>query len=408
MTNSLPLLRLHPIPYPLHPIPYPLPRMEDDLKVLIVDDDTVDRMLVRRSLKNAGMNVSFSEAENCAQALQILAHESFECIFVDYQLPDRDGLSLVQCIRELNIKSPIVALTGHGDEQIAVDLMKAGASDYLTKSRISPESLSQILRNAVRIYRAEAEIVMQRADFIAHLTHDLRTPLVAADMMLKLFKKAAFGALPPEMEPPLTAMIRSNQNLLDMVNILLEVNCYEAGEKILTPIVCNMWQICQEVIQELEPLAQDKGLELKLTVIGDTPDANDKLLVMGDCQEIRRMITNLVGNSLKFTEEGSVELRLQLAPPRAEDPPTITGWVTLDVQDTGLGMSAEQQANIFHRYRKGSHKQAGSGLGLHLAQRIVTVHQGTIQVNSTVGHGSLFTIHLPLHTDTLPTCSDNN
>ncbi len=390
--------------------------MEDKLKVLIIDDDLVDRMLIQRSLKNAGLKVLFNEAEDCGSALQILESQTFDCIFVDYQLPPgeacpsviQDGLTLVQHLRQLKIKSPIVALTGHGDEQIAVDLMKAGATDYLTKSRISPESLSQILRNAVRVYRAEAEVAMQRADFIAHLTHDLRTPLVAADLMLKLFIKGAFGELPPQMGQPVTAMIRSNQNLLDMVNTLLEVNCYEAGEKILTPIVCNMWEICQEVIKELQPLAEDKCLELKLTVIGDTLEANDQLLVMGDCQEIRRMITNLVGNSLKFTDSGCVELCLQLAPPKVEDPPTVTGWVTLGVQDTGMGMSLEQQATIFQRYRKSSHKQAGSGLGLHLVQRIVTVHQGTIQVSSEVGRGSLFTIHLPLHIDTHRTCGDED
>ena len=375
--------------------------MEDQLKVLIVDDDLVDRMHIKRSLKNAGMTVSCTEAENCTQALQILETEPFDCIFVDYQLPDRDGLSLVQSIRKLNIKYPIVALTGHGDEQIAVDLMKAGATDYLTKSRISPESLAQILRNTVRIYRAEAETALQRADFISHLTHDLRTPLVAADLMLKLFTKGAFGALPPAMEQPLTSMIRSNRNLLDMVNILLEVNCYEAGAKVLTPIICSMWEICEEIIQELQPLAQDKGLELKLTVIGDTLKVNDQLLVVGDYQELRRMMTNLVGNSLKFTDQGCVALWLKLAPPRAEDPLSITGWVTLGVQDTGLGMSIEQQATIFHRYRKGNHKQSGSGLGLHLVQRIVTVHQGIIQVTSEVGQGSLFTIDLPLHIPSL-------
>jgi two-component system, sensor histidine kinase and response regulator len=388
--------------------------MEDDLEVLIIDDDVVDRMLIQRSLKTAGMKVSFIEAEDCGSALQIVAAQTFDCIFVDYQLPPgaacpvgvQDGLTLVQHLRQLNIKSPIVALTGHGDEQIAVNLMKAGASDYLTKSRISPESLSQILRNAVRVYRAEAETAMQRDDFIAHLTHDLRTPLVAADMMLKLFTKGAFGQLPPEMSQPLTAMVHSNQNLLDMVNTLLEVHCYEAGAKILTPIVCNIWEIAQAAIQELEPLAQDRGLELKLTVSGNTEGANDRLLVMGDCQEIRRMMTNLVGNSLKFTNQGCVELRLQLAPPRSEDPPTVTGWVTLDVQDTGLGMSLEQQATIFQRYRKSSHKQAGSGLGLHLVHRIVTAHQGTIQVSSEVGQGSVFTIQLPLHVDTHRRCED--
>ncbi len=387
--------------------------MEDDLKVLVIDDDLVDRMLVRRSLKNAGMKVSFADAETCAEALQVLAHSLFDCIFIDYQLPSgigcppgiRDGLSLVSGIRELGVKCPIVALTGHGDEQIAADMIKAGATDYLTKSRISPESLSQILRNAIRVYRAEAETAMQRADFIAHLTHDLRTPLVAADMMLKLFKKSAFGELPPEMEPPVTAMIRSNQNLLDMVNILLEVHCYEAGEKVLTHIVCNVWEICQEAIQELEPLANDKGLKLQ-SVVGDDTHAADvgaaaalrhRLLVMGDCQELRRMITNLVGNSLKFTEEGSVKLHLQIVPPRAEDPAAVTGWVQLTIADTGVGMSPEHQASIFQRYRKGSHKQSGSGLGLHLVHRIVTIHQGRIQVDSTVGQGSIFTIDLPLY-----------
>ena len=203
------------------------------------------------------------------------------------------------------------------------------------------------------------------------------------------------------MVEPITAMIRSNQNLLDMVNILLEVNCYEAGAKILTPIVCNMWEICQEIIQELQPLAQSKSLELKLTLIGDKLDPHDQLLVMGDSQELRRMITNLVGNSLKFTDEGCVELALQLAPPSSEDPPTVTGWVTLALRDTGIGMSIEQQSTIFQRYRKGSHKQSGSGLGLHLVHRIATIHQGTIQVDSEVGQGSLFTVHLPLNLVTL-------
>ena len=386
--------------------------MEDELKILIVDDDLVDRMLIKRSLKNAGMKVSFVEAEDCTSALEILKHQTFDCIFVDYQLPTgqgcpvdiQDGLSLVQYIRELKINIPIVALTGQGDEQVAVALMKAGAADYLSKSRISPEALAQILRNAVRVYRAEAETALQRADFIAHLTHDLRTPLVAADLLLKLFTKGSFGELPSAMVEPITAMIRSNQNLLDMVNILLEVNCYEAGAKILTPIVCNMWEICQEVIEELQPLAQSKGLKLKLTVIGDTLDRHDKLLVMGDCQELRRMMTNLVGNSLKFTDEGYVELALQLAPPSPADPPTVTGWVTLALRDTGIGMSIEQQSTIFQRYRKGSHKQSGSGLGLHLVHRIATIHQGTIQVDSEVGQGSLFTVHLPLHFDTHRGC----
>lgn len=370
--------------------------MEDQLKVLIVDDDMVDRMLVQRSIKNAGMDVTFAEAETCAEALQVLERQNFDCIFVDYQLPDRDGLSLVQSIRHLNIKAPIVALTGQGDEQIAVELMKAGAIDYLSKARIAPDSLAQVLRNAVRIYRAEAEMALQRADFITHLTHDLRTPLVAADLMLKLFQKGTFGELPPDTSAPLTAMIRSNQNLLEMVNTLLEVNCYDAGAKVITPIVCQIWEISEEIVEELHAVASEKGLELKLTLI-DESLAAERMLVMGDTREIRRMITNLVGNSLKFTEAGYVELSVAIAPRQPEDSADIPGWVMLKVRDTGMGMSPEQQATIFQRYRKGSHKQAGSGLGLHLVQKIVTIHSGTICVDSIVGEGSVFTVYLPLH-----------
>jgi len=370
--------------------------MEEPLRVLIVDDDQIDRISVQRALKKAGMTVVCAEAEDCQQAIAVLKTETFDCIFVDYRLPDQDGLALVQAIRQLHIQSPIVVLTGQGDEQIAVELMKAGASDYLSKARISPEALAQVLRNAVRVYRAEAEMTMQRADFIAHLTHDLRTPLVAADMMFKLFQKKAFGSVPDAMRAPLTALIRSNQNLLDMVNTLLEVHCYEAGEKALTLVTCNMWEISQDVIQELQPIAQAKGIALKLSVFGEVPNTN-KLLVLGDCQEIRRMITNLVANSIKFTEEGHVDLRLGLAAASPEDLPTVIGWVTVDVQDTGLGMSSEEQSTIFQRFRKGSHKQSGSGLGLHLVQRIVSIHKGSIRVSSEIGQGSLFCIRLPLH-----------
>jgi len=372
--------------------------MEEALRVLIVDDDRVDRMIVQRALKQANLVVDCVEAEDCKQAMATLSQETFDCVFVDYRLPDQDGLALIQGIRQQKIQSPIIVLTGQGDEQIAVELMKAGASDYLSKSRISSESLSQVLRNAVRVYRAEAEMALQRADFIAHLTHDLRTPLVATDMMLKLFQKEAFGRIPEAMHSPLAALIRSNQNLLDMVNTLLEVHCYEAGEKALTLVTCNMWEISQEIIQELDPLAQDKGIELKLVVSEEISDPN-QILVLGDCQEVRRMVTNLVANSIKFTETGYVELRLGLSDAQPEDPLTVSGWVTIDVKDTGFGMSSEEQAGIFQRFRKGSHKQSGSGLGLHLVQRIVSIHKGMIQVTSVVGQGSLFSIRLPLYVE---------
>jgi two-component system, sensor histidine kinase and response regulator len=399
--------------------------MEEPLDILIVDDDEVDRMAVRRALIKSGIAVKVTEATTCAEAIALLAANLYDCTFVDYGLPDQNGLALVQCAVKLNVQHPLVVLTGQGDERIAVDLMKAGATDYLPKSLVTPANLAQILRNAIRLDRAEREALatskqlketnelllqqnrdleqqreqieiqnLQREDFISHLTHDLRTPLVAANIMFGLFEQNAFCPLSESMHEALDAMSRSNQNLLELVNTLLEVNRYESGNKALTMTECDMWDIMQAVVEELQPLARYKSIEL--AAISDVPHPKS-LKVLGDCQEIRRATANLVGNGLKFTDVGNVELKLGFEPAQIDDAVAMNGWVTIDVRDTGLGMSCEEQQTIFERFRTGKHRQAGSGLGLHLVARIVTTHSGTITVTSTPGQGSLFKVRLPAH-----------
>ncbi|PSB33212.1 PAS domain S-box protein [Chlorogloea sp. CCALA 695] len=129
--------------------------MDEIVKILVVDDDEVDRMAVKRCLSAAGVEMEWQEVTECSSAIAILKAQTFDCIFLDYLLPDGNGLELVQQLRALGITTPIVVLTGQGDERIAVEVMKAGAFDYLPKSRITPENLYQILRQAIRLYRAE-------------------------------------------------------------------------------------------------------------------------------------------------------------------------------------------------------------------------------------------------------------
>ncbi len=129
--------------------------MEETVTILMIDDDEVDRMAVRRALNAAGIKMNWSESHDCVGAIATLQQQEFDCVFLDYRLPDGDGLSLVQQIRGLGITTPLVVLTGQGDEQIAVQLMKAGACDYLSKDKISPQALYQILRQTLRVHRAE-------------------------------------------------------------------------------------------------------------------------------------------------------------------------------------------------------------------------------------------------------------
>jgi two-component system, sensor histidine kinase and response regulator len=403
--------------------------MEETLHILIVDDDEVDRMVVRRALLQSGLSLVLTEATTYAQAITLLETNVFDCTFLDYGLPDQNGLNLVQTARRLNIRHPLVVLTGQGDEKIAVDLMKAGATDYLAKSQISATNLVQILRNAIRIDRAERQILqynqqlqqnnellqqqnhdlaeqrtqieiqaLQQKDFIAHLTHDLRTPLIGANLMFDLFQKEAFGTLSPEMHDALNAMNRSNKNLLDLVNTLLEVYCYESGVKMLTLTTCNIWEIIQDVVAEHQPLAQHKSIILK--ALSDLAQPG-LCKILGDYQELRRMIANLVGNALKFTDDGSIEISLGFSPAVVNETVAINGWISIEIKDTGMGITAEEQTVIFDRFRTGNHRLAGSGLGLHLVQQIATAHAGTITVSSKIGKGSLFKVYLPAPTPQL-------
>ncbi|MEX0269566.1 ATP-binding protein [Leptolyngbyaceae cyanobacterium UHCC 1019] len=378
--------------------------MEEILKILVVDDDDVDRMAVRRALKTAGVEMALTEAVDCRSAIAALKNTAFDCIFLDYRLPDRDGLSLVKDLRQDNLRTPIVMLTGQGDEQLAVDLMKAGAADYLPKSKVSPDRLSRILRSAVRLYRLEQEaetakqqqeqLSRQREDFVYRLTHDLRTPLVAADRMLTLFKQDAFGEVSPDMTEAIAMMIHSNQNLLQMVNTILEVYRHDAGHKTLSFSPCNLKSILQAIVTELLPLAEEKGLSLTMQVI--PKEIGHPLSVMGDRLELRRLFTNLVGNAIKFTDVGSVELCLSGSSENYSQHSLIdTSWVKVEVKDTGSGISLEDQERLFERFRQGENKRSGSGLGLYLSRRIVEAHHGAIAAQSEPGKGSVFTVCLP-------------
>jgi signal transduction histidine kinase len=229
----------------------------------------------------------------------------------------------------------------------------------------------------------------QREDFVSRLTHDLRTPLVAADRMLNLFLQETFCKISPEMKKAIAAMRRSNNNLLEMVNTLLEVSRFEAGKKTMNFESCNMLSIVEEVIQELSPLAQERDLmlELKVNFLEQSEDASN---INGDRLELRRVVSNLIGNAIKFTDEGGVEVRLSDL--RSD---VGTSWVKLEVQDTGYGIAQEDQKTVFERFRQGKNKRSGSGLGLHLSNRIIETHGGEIKLDSEIGKGSLFTALLP-------------
>src|SRR5688500_469913 len=135
---------------------------EQGLRILVVDDDDVDRMAVKRALKSTGLDATVTEAENAETALRMLERQAFDCALLDYRMPGSDGLDVVRRAREKGLLTPFIMLTGFGDEQTAVELMKAGAADYIPKSSLTTERLAVSLRGVLRVH--QAEIDASRAD----------------------------------------------------------------------------------------------------------------------------------------------------------------------------------------------------------------------------------------------------
>jgi two-component system, sensor histidine kinase and response regulator len=360
-------------------------------RILAVDDTRDNLILVQTLLESEGYEIDL--VSDGATALQKVAQSPPDLILLDVMMPGMDGYEVTRRIRsnpDLNY-IPILLITAFHESSV-VEGLDAGADDFIRKPFDTDELLARV-RSLLRLKHSideQQKMTRQREDFVSRLTHDLRTPLVAADRMLALFQQEVFCKISPEMKQAIAVMIRSNQNLMQMVNTLLEVYRFEAGKKTLNLEKCDLKEIAQEVISELTPLAMEKSLTLKL----DTHQLNQGDhggLVFGDRLELRRVLNNFIGNAIKFTDTGGVEIRILETLPTK----TVQGEVLVEVADTGYGIAPEDQATIFERFRQGRNKRSGSGLGLHLSQRIVEAHGGKIELFSELGKGSIFTIRLP-------------
>jgi signal transduction histidine kinase len=367
-------------------------------KILVVDDSPDNVFLIKTILEEEGYTVS--TAENGISALAELKASPCDLVLLDLMMPGMDGYEVTKHIRgEMKLPQyiPILLITAHDAPNVAHGL-DLGADDFIRKPVTVDELLARV-RSLLRLKHSmdeRDEIARQREDFVSRLTHDLRTPLVAADRMLMLFQQGALGALSPQMQEVIVIMARSNINLLSMVNTLLEVYRFEAGRKTLAFQPVNLGRLLEEVTGELAPLAQDKALSLNLDF---TEESNT---VIGDRLELHRLFTNLIGNAIKFTNSGSITIRFTSQPQFDQNSQSqFSGksnsveYISIEIADTGPGIPPEEQATIFERFRQGSHKSSGSGLGLYLARRIVEAHQGIILLNSELDKGSVFIVLLP-------------
>ena len=396
--------------------------MEEKLKVLIVDDDEVDRMAVKRSLLKAGVEIELSEVSDGNSAIATFPENYYDCILLDYLLPDQDGLTLTRKIRSLGIKVPIVVLTGQGDEQIAVELMKAGATDYLSKSRLSPEILALVLRNAMRVYRAEMEVEKAyqqlqesnnlltrknkeletqqqqielqniklieasrlKSQFLGTMSHELRTPMNAIIGFSQLFLRQKCGELSHQQKDLMERILNNSKKLLMLLNEILDFSKLEVGQLNVKPGIFDLSKVVDATVAEIRSLAEQKNLSLQVQMNLENP------IVFNDSTRVRQILMNLLSNALKFTESGGIAIEVkELSENR----------VAIAVCDTGIGIASANIKSIFEAFwqveQDTNRKYSGTGLGLPIVNALVQMMGGKITVKSRLNEGSIFVIELP-------------
>ena len=332
----------------------------------------------------------------CADGIVITSKEG-EIIQVNPAFENITGLDK-KLLEKKNLKDLIVARQNTvqkiTNEQKEVLLRDAAIKNCIDDREVPVEInfapiLSDKDKNDIRYVGVVRNVSLQkemerlRDDFIATLTHDLRTPLLAAIQTLQFFLDGSLGDIADRQRTLLDTMKKSNEDMLGLVNALLEVYKYESGKLNLCKTKFSLKDFIEECVSQVKPLADKKEITFE-TVYNDTQDTE----ITADRNELRRVVLNLCGNALNHTPKGG---HIEIISSNKE------GDLILSVKDNGIGIPQNDIAKLFKRFSQGTtqKRSAGTGLGLYLSRQIVEAHEGKIWVESEVKKGSVFSFLIP-------------
>jgi signal transduction histidine kinase len=310
-----------------------------------------------------------------------------ETTYPHRKVMERDGLRALLAVPLLRedrlIGGLVVRRRAPGKfQKETVDLLQ----NFATQSALAIQN-ARLFREIEEKGR-ELEIASKhKSEFLANMSHELRTPLNAILGYTELILDNIYGDVPEKIQEILGRLQENGRHLLGLINQVLDLSKIEAGRLTLSLNDYSMREVVQTVFSAVEPLAVEKNLVLKVTVPSNLRSGK------GDEQRISQVFLNLVGNAIKFTEEGEVRVEVT----------TSDGMFLVSVSDTGPGLSEADQEKIFEEFHQAdsssTREKGGTGLGLSIAKRIIEMHGGRIWVESSLGKGSTFWFTLPVRVE---------
>jgi len=288
-------------------------------------------------------------------------------------LPTPEGLQVICIVRDITERK-------HTEQELAGH--RTRLEELVGERTRELEEKSEALEKATRL----------KSEFLANMSHELRTPMNSIIGFTERVILKSGETLPQRQLTNLHTVKRNAHQLLALINSLLDISKIEAGRMEVLPEEFDLQTLLQEVVELTETLVADKGLSMQL----HGPDQSVTLVT--DRAKLRQILVNLVGNGVKFTEQGGITLRVLPAPAESAAQ-TQEKSIVIQVSDTGVGISPENQQKIFEAFVQGdgsdARRSGGTGLGLAIVKSFVAMLQGNISLDSVQGQGTTLTLTLP-------------
>lgn len=383
--------------------------------ILIVEDSNIIRAQEAEVLRQRNYNIF--ESETGKDGIKIFEKENIDLVILDLELNDMNGLKILEQIKKKNPNVPVLMVSGTGNATSISKSLKNGASDFMRKPIIFEEFLLKTdmlidyfrkskeledYKNNLEKKISEAiketedlnkELQLQKKDliqaneakdaFLANVSHELKTPLNSINLISAVMKKNSDNNLNQKQIKNLEIINSCGQNLQYLINDILDISKLDAGEVVLINETFDLKNSLDNLYEIILPQAENNNINFEYEF-----DENRKY-IYSDENRIMQIIKNFLSNSLKFTKNGNILLKME----DNED------FVEISVKDNGIGIEEKKIKDIFDRFKQIdasiNRKYGGTGLGLSISYALSKLLEGKITVESEIDLGSTFTLSVP-------------